>query len=364
MDDRVYWDDATHGEEAVLQQATSRATTDPVIRLRDRILLRMRTDVEGEAQRAHHAYSAFHPSVIDFASGYVKPWESDAAALGCLNTTVALYVSEYLQQRFSHNVAINPGSWLWRRWFQPYITDLELDRAFVKIFILGHRKIDYNGPETQTQSLIGLHCNVCEQSERMRDVACLEESPGSDSRPLTSGPLRSLPWEGRPASEARGKLRRSTRLLQPLFRAVFMVCLDSDTDITWPTDHSQIAGLRAQLILTGITEGLSAPISFEEIQAYSIRTEAPYMPGDQTIITTLDIATKFISRLEQREIAAFGIQPDICSLITNISSSWIMRYLEEASARGWIEESVYMEVLTTYLHEALNGSTEHSSRND
>ncbi|KAI1113283.1 hypothetical protein F5Y14DRAFT_418341 [Nemania sp. NC0429] len=97
-----------------------------------------------------------------------------------------------------------------------------------------------------------------------------------------------------------------------------------------------IADVQVRLILTGITEGLSAPISFDEIREHSIGT--PYVSGDQTITTTLAVATKFMKRLEQREIDASGIRPDICRLIADISPPWLLEYREKAKELGWVEE--------------------------
>ncbi|KAI0465815.1 hypothetical protein F4859DRAFT_519741 [Xylaria cf. heliscus] len=244
------WVDVGRREEMVLQQATGRTMMDPCVRLRDNILLRMRTDAEGDA--------------------------------------------------------------------------LKYD---VK---------NFKGSEAQLDDLIRLHCNVCEQSERLRDVACFKTSP--DSLPLRSGPLRSLPWGQLVVRQAKHEYWRHTLLMQPLFRAVFMVLVRPNGTIPLePQDIKQIPNMHVQLILTGITEGLSAPISFEELHEYSIGG-SPYKPGDQTITTTLSIATKFILRLEQREIAAFGIQPNLDSLLTDISPPWILKYREKAKLLGWVEE--------------------------
>ncbi|KAI0438477.1 hypothetical protein F4803DRAFT_565233 [Xylaria telfairii] len=58
---------------------------------------------------------------------------------------------------------------------------------------------------------------------------------------------------------------------------------------------------------------------------------------DQTITTTLGIAIKFVLRFEQREVAAFGIQPDINSLAGDVSPPWILKYREDAKMLGWVE---------------------------
>ncbi|KAI0456095.1 hypothetical protein F5B21DRAFT_469699 [Xylaria acuta] len=117
---------------------------------------------------------------------------------------------------------------------------------------------------------------------------------------------------------------------------MFMVLMHPNATILRPRGIKWVANVQVRLILTGITEGLSAPISFEEIREYSKGT--PYISGDQTITTTLGVATKFILRLEQREIDAFGIRPNLCRLITDISPPWILEYREKAKLLGWVEE--------------------------
>ncbi|RYC61313.1 hypothetical protein CHU98_g4893 [Xylaria longipes] len=329
------WRDVADREEVALQQATNRAMMDPNIRQKDKILLRMRTDAERDSRNAQYACSAYVPSNITFPSGQVVEWQCMEAALGCFNTTIAMYIFDDRQQ-FPYVHAMDIENWLWRQWFRPYTTDIDLWRTFIKIFAVKYNIKGYKGSESRldVDGLIGLHCNVCEQSERLRDVACFETSP--DSLPLLNGPLRSLPWGQIHAREARDKYWRHTLLMQPLFRAVFMVLVDTRKPISpVPRDNiRRIADIQVQLILTGITEGLSAPILLEELQEYSIG----YSPGDQVITTTLSIATQFILRLEQREIAAFGIQPNIYSLVSDISPPWILQYREDAKMLGWVEE--------------------------
>ncbi len=145
-----------------------------------------------------------------------------------------------------------------------------------------------------------------------------------------SGPLRGLPW---PHSYERSERCGYTYVL-PLFRALFMVLVYPKEQLPWPKDIRWVAQAQVQLILTGITDGLSAPICFDEIQEYS--TGNSYTPGSQTITITLDIATKFILRLEQREVAAFGVQPNACNL--SPTSFYRLKHREEAKKLGWVEE--------------------------
>ncbi|KAI0540411.1 hypothetical protein GGR58DRAFT_461219 [Xylaria digitata] len=327
------WEDVARMEEIVLQRAMDRAMTEPNIQPRDKILLRMRTDAEGNTRREQYNRSAYTPCSIGFPSGHVESHKAQSVAFTCLNTTIGLYILDD-RQRFPYTYALALETWLWRQWFRPYDTDIEAGRTFVKIFAAKYDVKGYKGSEAQLDDLISVHCNVCEQSERLRDIACLETGP--DLLPLVSGPLRSPPWGHMNARMARDGYWRHTRLIQSLFRAMFMVLMHPNTTLPGPRGIKWVADVQVRLILTGITDGLSAPISFEEIREYSKGT--PYMSGDQTITTTLGVATKFILRLEQREIDAFGIRPNVCRLITDVSPPWIFEYREKAKLLGWVEE--------------------------
>ena len=74
---------------------------------------------------------------------------------------------------------------------------------------------------------------------------------------------------------------------------------------------------------------MSAPICFDGIQEHANR-ELLYARGsDHHYDIRLGIGTKFIIGLEQREIAAFGIQSDIrskCNIGPAGSSSYLYYY--------------------------------------
>ena len=80
-----------------------------------------------------------------------------------------------------------------------------------------------------------------------------------------------------------------------------IVILHDDYDYTIP-DIGQIPVL---IVLTGVTNGLSAPITFEPI-VHRIKS----FIQDNVIQTTLETAIAFILDLEKREVAAFGLRPD------------------------------------------------------
>jgi hypothetical protein len=94
-------------------------------------------------------------------------------------------------------------------------------------------------------------------------------------------------------------------VLQPLFRAVAIVLRSKDYGISVST----IAEIPALLILTGVEEGLSAPITFDSIMD---KIGAHHQAGVsvQAAETSLATAVGFLMDLEKRELAAFGPRPD------------------------------------------------------
>jgi hypothetical protein len=65
-------------------------------------------------------------------------------ALKCFNNTVALYVLGD-RQFFLYVFAMDIEVWLYRRWFQPYITDIEFDRSFAQVFAVHYDKTAVKG---------------------------------------------------------------------------------------------------------------------------------------------------------------------------------------------------------------------------
>lgn len=66
---------------------------------------------------------------------------------------------------------------------------------------------------------------------------------------------------------------------------------------------------KVQLIKTGLTAGLSQPITFE-----GIPTEEPYDPSTNTITTDFATAIEFVLALERREIAAGCVNYDTTAI--------------------------------------------------
>ncbi|KAI1423977.1 hypothetical protein F5Y12DRAFT_754994 [Xylaria sp. FL1777] len=286
-----------------------------------------------ESRRRSHEYNcnAYVPTKIPYQSSFSSLYQFGGRQIipSCENITTALYIFDS-RQHFPYVYALDIEPWLWRQWFKPYVSDITL-HYFSTIFAVQY---DPNLPncEFQPEKLIAFHCNTCEQAQRVIDTDFpVEENDGS--MPVIHGPLRSEPWPGYESEYSTCPYRRRVFcVIQPLFRALFMALFYPQGNIKFHRTPEELPKVKVQLILTGITEGLSAPISFEELRDEAL--DGSYYPGATSITTSLGTAVRFIMRLEEREIAASGgsRQPDVTKLRCY---NW---HREEAKKLGWIEE--------------------------
>lgn len=123
-------------------------------------------------------------------------------------------------------------------------------------------------------------------------------------------------------------------ILQPLFKAI-IISIRLET-FNKDTELSQLPVL---LVLTGIEEGLSAPISFDPI-AHKISSLVHSPGGKIAAQVTLETAVEFVMSLESREVAAFGYQPSPAvssQELDDFRSSGIY-IMDEARMIGWGDE--------------------------
>ncbi|KAK3905153.1 hypothetical protein C8A05DRAFT_13015 [Staphylotrichum tortipilum] len=99
-----------------------------------------------------------------------------------------------------------------------------------------------------------------------------------------------------------------TLCLRPLFRAVAIIIKQTAYSIK----VRDIGQLPILLVLTGIEEGLSAPITFELVacQIHALHSHTGPFASIQAAETSLATAVRFVMDLEKREEAAFGPRPD------------------------------------------------------
>ncbi|KAF5005559.1 hypothetical protein FDECE_8011 [Fusarium decemcellulare] len=185
---------------------------------------------------------------------------------------------------------------IYRKWFRPYRSDIEYGQFVAKV-------INCCGqPHTKDEdSAVGL-------AMRMHTTinTCLDS-------------IQALPFY-------------TTR---PLFRAMAIVIPGQNYHTCGVV--SRIATVSVLIVLTGETEGLSAPISFDSI---ADRAEVVTVGGKAGVRTDLGTAISFVMFLEEREDAFFGPQPDpVASTAHAETGRWVYEGEQSwAEALGWYNE--------------------------
>ncbi|TGJ86714.1 hypothetical protein E0Z10_g2020 [Xylaria hypoxylon] len=291
----------------------------------------MRAREEYNRRSREYCRSSYVPTSIPYECS-TPPGYNDQAVQSmrsCKNTTTALYIFDK-RQHFPYARAMDIECWLWRHWFKPYVSDITLHH-FSSTFVIEY-DTNLADDEFHSEKLIAFHCNFYEQAQRFRDITYPEEE-NDGSTPAIYGPLRSQPWPvDRPNLYTQSFSERAAFVIQPLFRALFLALFYPQENINFCHTPEELERVKVQLILTGTTEGLSAPISFEELQDEAL--DGSYHPGATAITIRIGPAVRFIMRLEQREIAASGgaLQPDVAKL-----RGWD-QHKTLAKKFGWIEE--------------------------
>ena len=203
-------------------------------------------------------------------------------------------------------------NWLYKMWFRPYRSDIEWGQFIAKIFEC-IKPFDYYRPgcETKWQGLgdspedvidMTIHLNrvICKRVEAAQKHILELEAP-----PVTPENRWSQGWvPEQPLCELQRD--QSSFILQPLFRALVMVIQVKDFSI----DMTDIGGVVVYLVLTGVEDGLSAPIPLRSLKKDPTELIQDRNGNLRAARTTLEIAYHFIRELESREEAAFGLRPD------------------------------------------------------
>ncbi|KAH7161952.1 hypothetical protein B0J13DRAFT_614639 [Dactylonectria estremocensis] len=200
------------------------------------------------------------------------------------NKSVAVYVPFPLRPH-CRAILILVHNYLYRRWFRPYQSEIELERFICKIITPTNLPDEPSPSEATIKSFIALNGDICAHVKAKHVaynelVAAGQEIPG-----LSQGDNHRL------------------YMLQPLFQALLIiVCVQS---YTYREDSTTMGQFPVLLVRTGVEEGLSAPITFEGVAGAGDDSDSAYY-----IKTTLETAVDFVMSLEAREAAVFGLQPD------------------------------------------------------
>lgn len=183
----------------------------------------------------------------------------------CCNKSIAIYQNGPSDPSHIYNE-------IYKQWFRGHQTYLDFATFLAKIVML-HR---LGGPPETLTDIVRMHHELCDQV-----VAFQEMLDRHDGTKLDSGGMFDwgLNWK-----------QRSCYRLRQLFRALIIIVngelVDGDSDQT------------VRLVLTGVTDGLSAPITFESIPENN-RQPDPHHHG--AVLTPLQAAIRFVIKLERRE---------------------------------------------------------------
>ncbi|KAH6962201.1 hypothetical protein BKA56DRAFT_499075 [Ilyonectria sp. MPI-CAGE-AT-0026] len=207
--------------------------------------------------------------------------------------------------------------WLYRTWFQPCKSEVEYGRFIASVMTPTHipQDIDFRG---LVKDLTSLSAALCAQIEQVH-----QKKKGFKQAQKRYGPET--------FDEAKDE-NQDNYIIQPLFRAMAIVLLTGNFNME-VSDMGQVPVL---VVLTGVEDGLSAPISFEQI---AHKAEA-YI-SNSAIQVSLETAVSFVMDLENREIAAFGRRPDpVESTSGNQAFACHMRFAfpRLLSMLGWGDE--------------------------
>ncbi|KAF7552153.1 hypothetical protein G7Z17_g4517 [Cylindrodendrum hubeiense] len=117
--------------------------------------------------------------------------------------------------------------------------------------------------------------------------------------------------------------------IPPLFRAMMIAFLAGNFNM----EVADIGQVPVLVILTGVNDGLSAPISFE-----SIAHQCEAFIDENTIQVSLETAISFVMDLECREIAAFGQHPNTVESTNGSTGRFDWEYNCLFPLLGWVGE--------------------------
>ncbi|KAI9163457.1 hypothetical protein HJFPF1_05071 [Paramyrothecium foliicola] len=227
-------------------------------------------------------------------------------------------------------------TWLHGKWLKPYRSEIEWGRFIAKIIRLRGSWSDggllgfSERPEELIDRLIALHASACEHVE-------------TDRREVLERSHRSDLWVSKTVEKlcatfdlSAYKREQPNYLLQHIFKAV-IILVDNQQ---YSPETRDIGETPAYIVLTGVEDGLSAPITFDLIEQ-SIDTTVTGSDGKRKAVrTTLNVVYTFVTMLEEREAAAFGLRPDPVQVAEALGPgyqhiAYRVDFMQVAAQYGW-----------------------------
>lgn len=247
------------------------------------------------------------------------------------------------------------SNFIYRKWFQPYKTEIEFDRSLVQFI----RPIDMQCMATRPpvsifDTLTYLNKDICNHIEKTKNEAVrkIHEYLEVTSDIQMTGTEWDKDERARRAKIIREEFSDEAESLQQcyciqhLFRAIFLVVCGHNY---MGEGSGAIGKMPVFIAVTGEQEGLSAPITFDSIRD---KIDAVINRGPRMVVqTTLETAAEFLVNLERREIAALGLRPnppaEVRSRVlrhANPNYREYSRVFEElGSSSQWVDTNIYTE---------------------
>ncbi|KND87029.1 hypothetical protein TOPH_08327 [Tolypocladium ophioglossoides CBS 100239] len=217
-------------------------------------------------------------------------------------------------------------NYLYRKWFRPYRSEIEWGSFFAKVMQPRDFEMGFE-PHEIADRVAAMSASLCTQVDvtqrRMREIDSLDET----ERQRTIRELEVVNFHN-----------QDFFVLQALFRAVAIVICIEDY-FTAAGTLPEIAQTPVFIVLTGIEDGLSAPILFDAI---ADKVEV-YHFGEtsKAARTSLGTAVDFLMGLEVRETLAGGLKPSEAPSAEDYRDCFLRHegsLLTEASKLGWVGE--------------------------
>lgn len=238
-----------------------------------------------------------------------------ANANSCCNKSVPIYI---LTPESGRSLKHHIFDYAFSQWYQPGRNDIEYHQFIAQTIITDGFEISADAqPREIVDSLLTLHQKVCQQVEEAREAMINFDTQGGRLWPECARWNLSHATRGRGLCEHREnsdlvKKDQQYFVVQPTFRALTIaVCQGTYPSSIFTTEPTQPYNLPVLMMKTGVTEGLSAQISFDSMVAMGKAHGVLTGPSkNDAVYTTLGTAIDFVLTLEQREHAAFGPSPD------------------------------------------------------
>ncbi|KAL7893029.1 hypothetical protein HDV64DRAFT_263399 [Trichoderma sp. TUCIM 5745] len=275
----------------------------------------------------------YQPNVSDLDLLAAEMTHADAN--DCFNKTVPIYIFSAKRSFYTSLLLKLLHDFLYAKWYRPYRNEIEYRRFLAKTFLAQLLPNDLQ-PGALADFAVSVNDAICTRAQAIQDaVRRLDPDTTYHSREELLDPNLPTQWRDYECIKLPKIFLHSQKkfILQPLFQAIIIsIRLEAFNK------NTELSQLPVLLILTGIEEGLSAPVSLDPI-AHKISSFLHSPCGRTAVQVTLETAVDFVMSLESREVAAFGYRPSPAVSSQELDDTSLSAdILYEARRLGWGDE--------------------------